>query len=402
MDPVNNPYTPGFGMIPPVLAGRDGVFADLAVLLKRAQLGRYDRPRLITGDRGYGKTVLVTELAVQAQSGGLTGVEALVVQVEAVANLALVDQLLVSMRDQLHRFSLNERVGEYARRGLAMLGAVSTRWGGQQLTLDVEPDLARGGDLVTDLTELLSDLDRVAREDDRAVLIAIDEVQQADATTFGAFAAALQALTRRAADPRDAPRLGVVLTGLPDARRHLRAAAGTYFADRIRSIELGPLDEAAAMEALDGPALELGIRWESDALDHAVKAADGYPYALQLVGESTWAAATGDSIDLAAVRRGARAAAAELASLFAARWQELPPSERDYLEAFVAVPADQRSASAVAAELGRPANEVATFRSRLVHERRLLRENDLGDLVFTLPHFDRWITQRTSTTGERP
>ena len=382
-------------MVPPVLAGRDAEFADLHRYLQRIVAGRYDRPRLLTGDRGFGKTVLLAEFAAQARGSELSDRPAIVIDVEAVRGTNLVDQLLPVIREELRSASLDRRVGDAVRRALAFLGAVSARWGTAAVSVDLDPDDPRGGDLVTDLYELLRDLDDIARSDERAVFIIVDEVQQTSDATLGALAAALQRMNKRAADPRDAPRIGLLLAGLPDARSHLRELAGTYLQDRIRSHALGPLDEAAAAEALDGPARDAGTDWDGRALELAVGAAAGWPYALQLIGECTWDAADGDLLDAEAARRGVGAAQEELADLYAARWRELPPAERAYLAGFVSVPEASRTATTVAESMGKTPSQVATARARLVNTRRLLREDDRGSLTFSLPGFGEWVASVT-------
>ena len=165
---------------------------------------------------------------------------------------------------------------------------------------------------------------------------------------------------------------------------------------KATSLSTGPLADADAREALDVPAQQSDVRWETDALEAAVESAGGYPYALQLIGEATWEVAADGRIDLAAAEAGIAMAREELSALFAARWRELPDGERRYLAAFVAVPPDERTATAVAARLGRQVTQVATARSRLVHTRRLLREDDEGDLVLTLPGFEDWIRARSA------
>lgn len=63
MDPVLNPFKPGAGLRPPILAGRDSLFADFDVVRRKiAELGEGDRSWILTGLRGVGKTVLLGEL----------------------------------------------------------------------------------------------------------------------------------------------------------------------------------------------------------------------------------------------------------------------------------------------------------------------------------------------------
>lgn len=74
MDPVHNPYSPGAGLRPPELAGRDREIDSFAVLRQRAVNGLTSRSIVMSGLRGVGKTVLLNELAGNAiETGWIVG-----------------------------------------------------------------------------------------------------------------------------------------------------------------------------------------------------------------------------------------------------------------------------------------------------------------------------------------
>ena len=56
MDPVRNPYSPGAGLRPVELAGRDREIARFEVLRARARQRRNDQSIVFYGLRGVGKT----------------------------------------------------------------------------------------------------------------------------------------------------------------------------------------------------------------------------------------------------------------------------------------------------------------------------------------------------------
>jgi len=71
-----NPYVPGFNQVPNELAGRGDFFAALGEALEEAAYdARTPRPLILTGARGVGKTVLLTEAhRVAADELGWVGV----------------------------------------------------------------------------------------------------------------------------------------------------------------------------------------------------------------------------------------------------------------------------------------------------------------------------------------
>jgi hypothetical protein len=71
MDPVVNPYRPGAGRRPPLLAGREPLLEAFDVVRRRAEeYGEGDRSWVLNGLRGVGKTVLLNELLSQVTDRG--------------------------------------------------------------------------------------------------------------------------------------------------------------------------------------------------------------------------------------------------------------------------------------------------------------------------------------------
>ncbi len=107
------------------------------------------------------------------------------------------------------------------------------------------------------------------------------------------------------------------------------------------------------------------MQWDADALDRVVAAADGYPYALQLVAQGAWDAAHGHAaIADAAAEKGVASGRTVLRQLFASRWSELPDSEREYLRAVAETAPDERTGGGIAATLGRSSSQLGTRRRR--------------------------------------
>ena len=67
MDPRRNPYSPGAGLRPTELAGREDDIETFEILADRAEAGRPARSVVFTGLRGVGKTVLLQDLAGRAE-----------------------------------------------------------------------------------------------------------------------------------------------------------------------------------------------------------------------------------------------------------------------------------------------------------------------------------------------
>ncbi|MDP1806866.1 MAG: ATP-binding protein, partial [Acidimicrobiales bacterium] len=182
MDPVSNPYSPGAGIQPPELAGRDSDITGFQTLLARASAGRASQSLVLTGLRGVGKTVLLNDLARRARAA-----DWIVAQVEARSNA---DATEASFRVTLAR-SLNQSLREVTGRGglrdkvrsaLGTFKAFSIKTdpsGTLALGIEVESRSGRAdsGSLELDLSELAFDLAASAADLGTGVVVFIDEMQ---------------------------------------------------------------------------------------------------------------------------------------------------------------------------------------------------------------------------------
>ena len=62
MDPITNPYTPGPGVSPAELAGREALRQMARVAIERTRRGLPAKGLLMVGLRGMGKTVLLDQM----------------------------------------------------------------------------------------------------------------------------------------------------------------------------------------------------------------------------------------------------------------------------------------------------------------------------------------------------
>src|SRR5437868_12467665 len=136
MNKRDNPYTPGAGRKPSMLAGRDHDLDEFRTLTERIGSGRYDRSLIYCGLRGVGKTVLLMEFDVLASEAGwaTTDVQEVGSQPDFRVTFA---RMAVRL---LREMSRKHRVKESVERALAVVKAFSVAApSGVQLKLDVQP-----------------------------------------------------------------------------------------------------------------------------------------------------------------------------------------------------------------------------------------------------------------------
>ena len=139
MDEYRNPFNPGAGVRPPELAGRADVLQQAITALERVKRGRHAKSLMILGLRGVGKTVLLNQIAQEAESKGY-----LAETVEARDGEDLRQMLQQVMRRVLLKLDRGEQAVEAVKKGLRVLRSflrgVTVSSGGVDVSLGVDPE----------------------------------------------------------------------------------------------------------------------------------------------------------------------------------------------------------------------------------------------------------------------
>ena len=308
MDPVTNPYAPGAGTPPPLLAGRDRVIEAWDVVIGRAAAGQ-----LVPADRAVGAARRRQDRAAAGRSGPTPTRPAGRSSCSRPARAAIcgrrsAEALPPMVRTVNRRWRNKERAERIGRIAASFARAVQARLvaGGFRFEVEPEPGVADSGDLETDLTELLVALGEGAQERGRRRGPAHRRAAR------GAAAAAQRARRRRPpGEPGVACRSCVGGAGLPPVGRVLSEARS--YAERLFSIRpVGALSPEDTRAAFEEPAAELGVAFEPAALDQLVEVSGGYPFFIQSYGKHVWDVAddspiAADDVDLSQPARLPRA-----------------------------------------------------------------------------------------------
>lgn len=379
LDAGANPYAPGAGTRPPVLAGRDPQLTEVDRLLLRAARGYSDQPRLAVGVRGVGKTVLLLALRDRARADGGIAVHAQARRDEGVVRAVLRD-----LDFELRRIRSGRRLVE---RALAAIASVTVTVGAVTVAAKPRAEAGRPDDLAVGLLEVFRAVAQVVASGDRSFLLTIDELQELPRGEMSALLVAVQRATGEGLP------IVTVVAGLPGAQTS--AAAVESFAERMFAVwPLGPLSRQAATAALVEPARDAGgVGWDPAAVGVVVSASAGYPFYLQHFGARVWDVAGNTPISTADARLGIERAEHELAaSLVAAQLGRLSARERRYVQALAQLGAGTHSSGSVAAEMGVATSQLGSLRQRLIRA-GIVYSPRYGQVAFTLPLFDRTVLQ---------
>lgn len=385
MDPRINPYAPGAGTIPPELAGRDDIIEKASIALDRCRNGLASRGLCLVGLRGVGKTVLLTRISQEAEAKGFA-----VVFVETPEKRSLPALLIPALRTALIKLDVMVATKELGKRTMRVLGgfvgAMKVKYSDIEFGLDLgrEDGVADSGDLEHDLIALFTEIGKVAKAKNTALVLCIDEIQYIEEEQFAALIMALHKCAQN--------QLPVILVGAGLPQLVGQAGRAKSYAERLFEYpNVGPLKDTAAMAALEVPAAKHNVRFERNALDEIISQTKGYPYFLQEWGKHSWQCAKQSPITLEDVDRATILAISELdASFFRVRFDRLTPTEKKYLRAMAELKDSSRRSGDIATILKKDVHTVAPIRAQLINK-GMIYSPAHGDNSFTVPLFDGYM-----------
>ena len=264
-----NPFSPSFGISPPVLVGRRDVLNSFDTVFDSIRSPSY--ATLLWGFRGVGKTVLLNEMEDRAKARGWV-----VVSDAASARRGMVDRiaskaaaLLVSLLHEHHPAPRRTVTG------VSIMGM-----GIQTERVPVPAPDEQGK---ADLEGILASLGNLLAERGTGLLVTVDELHVSDIDEIREFGNVFQLASRRQERP-----IAFVGAALPELEDRLLSGNASTFLQRCRRHELGNLRPSETAAALRRPIELAGGRIEDDALTIAVDASGGRPYLVQLIGYYAW------------------------------------------------------------------------------------------------------------------
>ncbi len=384
---ASNPYNPGPGGFPPLLAGRNAAITAGAVLIERAITSRPPQPVVYTGLRGMGKTVVLERVLGLARNE-----RAIVLFAEASRQIPLFSRLRETVQTQLRASEgAPKKIARALEGVLAALprakyelphdmGAVTLE--GQKTEEESRPFISS-----------LADLNFEARRHGRFLVIGIDEVQEAQSLDLDSLISFVHA-TVRTDDP-----VMFLAAGLPNSRRHLYDVR-TY-TERYRYVELSYLNPADTREAIEKPAADLGVTVEPAALDRLVQATAGYPYFIQQFASSAWEAHRGNSITLSDADQAIQMTRPQLdAQFYGPAFRRLTPRECAYVLAMQRLGPGEHTSGEIAAALGVRSDQISSIRQRLV-EKDVIFSPSPGTVEFRMPLSEDYIEEHRALLERR-
>lgn len=375
---MGNPFKPTAGKMPPILIGRDDIIETFSEALENGA-GAPGRLMVITGQRGFGKTVMLTELGKLAQSQRW-------VVISETASSGLT-QRIVDALDEKPPWLLGAEIAP----SVTVPGLLDARLGS-----------ARVGMPAPNALTLREAIERRLRKikDGRGILITVDETQAAQRDDLVAIATAVQHAIRDE-DMRDVPDdkkrgIAIVLAGLPSIIDDVLNDEVLTFLRRSVQRSLDPLPILEVRDALTQSIRDSGKAVSQENALAAAKATRGYPYLTQLVGYYAWQSAKKDASDEVTpsnIEQGIKDAVLAFGDAACAPiLANLSTSERRFANALAHLQTEDSPVkmSDVTKRLGVAPSTAAKYRKRLEHA-QIICTPEFGKIAFTSPYMAEYL-----------
>jgi len=381
---VSNPFTPGAGYFPPHLAGREDTIARFRKHLLRSK--EIPHHFVLTGLRGTGKTVLLSEFQRVCRDDGWLCVRRELSEAEAETEL-MGKAVLADLLRAATAASAGTKAIETARRlALALkprqVGAFGLSYSPAYGTEPPPP-------LRDQLVHALWEMAPVITRRHQGLVLLYDEFHEVwdgrrrHATPLGTFFGAV-----KEAQLQGFP-VVVVACGLPPVAVNI--VRSRSYLERDLTVEtLGNLSDKDARAAITWPLASVGVAFTERLADAIVTDTRGYPYFLQYYGWfllDTLPEAEELDLDLFHKLRPILLEGLDR-GFFAGHYAKLPRAERAALRA-IALVGDRARVAAIPWR-----GNYAVLRasvSRLVERGQLYRPSERGEVAFSLPLYRDYL-----------
>ena len=356
-----NPFTPVFGTVPAVFAGRQEILDDLIEGLEGGT-GNPNRCTLIIGPRGSGKTAMLRTFVNEASSFGWIS-----------ANVSCISGMLEDVYNQ-SKAAASDFVETHRKSHIT-----SVSGGGFSISRSIDAEYPPNWRLL--MSRLLDEL----AENSIGLVITVDEVDirvdelRVLVTTYQHFVG----------EGRD---VVLILAGLPKNVVQMVMDGTISFLRRATHRHLGLIPPHVVRETIKKTVKISSRTIDESALQRATQAAGGFPYLIQLVGFHMWRQNPDNTaISLEDAEDGITFARAEMNPIFEIMLREISGQDRNFLLAMIEDEEDS-SVSEIAQRLGVSMSYVGQYRLRLIAQ-GIVGERGRGKIGFTIPMLKEYLLE---------
>lgn len=390
-----NPYTPGAGVMPAYLAGREKLIENAEGYLASI-VGRYPQQSVIYyGLRGVGKTVLLNRIETAADNLNIlyAHIEANESPRERGGNgrRGFTERLVGAINRFAHEISMKERARDFAQKCISLLRSFRLTYSVVEGSFGLGADNSippSSGDYESDLTDILVQLGKAALQSGDTICIFVDEVQYLSEEELGGLISAIHRCNQL--------RLPVMVfcAGLPKV---LKTVGEAYsYSERLFKFErVDALTCEDARDAICEPAKDFGVSYAPQAVERIMAVTGGYPYFIQQLCNVVWRRA---EVDGTLTLKDVEDSETEFFSMlddgfFSVRYERCTPLEKSFMAAMVKCGELPCTIANVAKLMGRSAQSISPLRAQLINK-GMIYATGHGEIDFTVPQFDHFILRQ--------
>lgn len=363
MEGARNPFTPSFGMVPPVIAGRDRLIREMERAFDDG-MGNPNLSTILVGARGTGKTTLLSRIGAAASQRGW-------ISVNVAANPGMLEDIV-----QQTGKAAAHLIDPAPTRRLSAVGV------GQILNLEWVFEESGSANWRSRIEALLDQIEAQGG----SLLITVDEVRPAVEEVV-LLVSTYQLLIR------EGHKVALVMAGLPSDVTGLISDERITFLRRARQQHIGLIDDAEVRSALKMTFEASGKSADREALELMTGAVGGFAYMLQLVGYFTWEEAwSEEKVTSCHARHGIEQANDDFRrGVIEAIVREMSAKDLEFTRAMLPDTNGSRLAD-VALRMGVTNGYASTYKRRLLKQ-GVIGERPGGVLDFDIPQLREYLSE---------
>lgn len=361
---MENPFNPSFGTVP-------SVFLDRNLLSKRivTELNNDNSPfqtSLIYGQRGAGKTTLMTDIANELKKDPHW----------QVVNLVLDDDLLESLISQLQEKLVDMKILKDFDLKIAFKG------------IQLDTKLSKSTIQKSFQTVFRRLLEKFTQKNVK-VLITIDEVRTT--SLLKKLISCYQIMLR------DNLSVALLMAGLPENISEIQNDDVLTFLLRANRITLNPLDVESIKTSYARIFRSAGYQVEAPTLLYMTKQTMGFAYAFQLLGYLVWQTSEKQArkeITIDTVKNVLDTYVSELfRNVYHKIYHEMSMREREFVQAMVKTGQEKVKAQQIGQAMDKQPGYVSVYRRKLIDD-QIITPAGYGYVHFMLPYFGQYVEEQ--------
>lgn len=377
----NNPFTPGFGEIPYIIAGRSDITDEYEAIIESGGKSQKRHP-LIKGMRSYGKTVLLRKLLKIAEEHGYA-----TFYISSTSDMY--DNLTTNMKEKAADISVSSTFSFSPSVTFSDEKTdTSTTLGGISISRTSEREH-------TDRT--LESLIRVMLRSKKikGIAVAIDEINLEYIDDIQRIASTMQSLVSEKLP------VSFICAGLPEYIDEIQQDPSISFIRRMSHKEIGAISFDELGEAIKRTCTDHGIGISDEAIEYIVRASDGSPYLTQVFSSVTYEHAAENKPKKVEITTNdclesfKSALPIILTSVVKPTFKSLTYFEQEFLRA---MSLDDKTSSVskigdIAKRMDKTPQYVDTYKNRLI-DKRIIQQDGRGLVRCSIPYMTTYLSNQ--------